>query len=268
MANRRVTSQPEFWDLPNQIEIPIVKALQKIFMVKQFPQFHKRFQDILSTRYFSYYPLFLYSFGQTELSLKLARGIIFYALLSSLGKFTFPRKRPQRYPGIIAPEKIPSSSFPSRHSIAVAVFSSIIPWPLVKYLFVISMCINRVVTAAHFPTDTIVGIIIGYFCVYLGEIFHNPYVLSFLGIIALSIWPSASRAIGGVLPVLFVSPSFHCDPLTSIQVFVFYIIQNYYVRAILSKKNANRWLYFFIEVLMSSFITGLVTYTTDLLKQE
>ena len=258
MANRPVKEQPEFWVGISNFELPFVLFLQKVAMVSRFSKFHLQFQDLLSSCLLSYFPLFLYSFGRTDLCLKLTHGLMFYALLSSVAKFTIPRMRPAHYPGVFGEGCVQSSSFPSRHSIAVAVFSSIIPWPIFKYIFIFSMALNRVITGAHFPSDTLAGILIGFLCNWLAEQITNPIILTFVGLVALYLWPSAARAVGSPIALLYLPDSYHCHPPTLIITIAIYYIHNNYIRGYFYRRKAGQYLCFVVEVTCTVLYTALL----------
>jgi len=206
-----VVKQSRFFDRLNEIELYLIYFLQRVFMAEKLEKIHNYVADMLSTRYLSYSPLFLYSLGQIEEAKKLARSLIFYSFFSSIVKFTIPRLRPFKYPNVYTKETFDSSSFPSRHTIASIVISSAIPWIPIRITVILVMVLNRMIMGCHFLTDTLAGAFFGALSVYLGHYFTDMNFFVLVLIVSIYLWQNCARVIGGVLPILLAS-DYKCNP--------------------------------------------------------
>lgn len=260
--NQTVLEQNWYWDILNNFEIYLVIACQKIFCVKQLYFFHTFFEFLLSSRLMAFYPLLLFSLGLKDESVKCGKEIVYYSLFSSFGKYLFLRKRPCHYPSVYSPDPAPTSSFPSRHSIAVFIISGFIPNETLRYIAVTMMVINRLVLGLHFLTDCLVGLIIGWCCVVLAKHTESVNLLLIITFVALEVWHNCARITAGLLPVLLAG-DIKCTPF----VFPFALIKFPLIKLttkIIQPKT--RYEVFAVEILPSAVATYLVSIASPYLE--
>lgn len=199
--NIKITQHP-LWDILNEIELPIVTNLRQIFMINRTKQFWKSFAVFGSASFVSSLPTIFFALGLISDSKKIAAALIFYALISSIGKDLFRRRRPSTYEMIQTSTSI--HSFPSRHTIGITIFACFTPY---KYQLVCFMALDRILMGKHFVTDCIAGYLIGELCVYLGTCIQNMNLLLVILSIDMMIWNGAAKIMAEIIPVL-MSPSF------------------------------------------------------------
>lgn len=248
--NSVVKSQPHFWDIINKIELPVVLFIQKVCKARELQIIHSRYQDFLGTKCFSIYCILLYSLG-LESGLRLAKSIMFYSLLSAVSKFSFPRKRPLNYEGVFSNSFIASSSFPSRHLMAATIFADIFSNAFIRNYIIISMIFNRMISGAHFPSDTIAGLLVGKLSVYLSKRVSNQFVLAAVGLTGVFFWPKGSRTVGCAIPLLFAPAEWKCKPYSALFIIPFYLWLKH-GREYLSSKKTNRFLMMIFEMISSA----------------
>ncbi|OHT04872.1 PAP2 superfamily protein [Tritrichomonas foetus] len=197
-----VLSQNAFWDFLNNIELVLVHICQKLFLAKQLQKFHLLCEKMLGSYVIGYMPLLVYSLGFYNESQKLGKSLLFYAIFSSFGKHFISRKRPCHYPSVYQPDPAPTSSFPSRHTIAVVVLSQLIPNLYGKVFFIAFMITNRLVLGLHFLTDCLAGIILGLLANKAAGYIEDLDLIIVLSVSALVVWHNCNRIVGGVLPII------------------------------------------------------------------
>ena len=137
--------QPKIWDYINLIEIPIVQFFQYIFCVQKTFDLWEYIAELASSKVGEHAPFLLYALGRPKEAYDLARCIVLYSIISSLGKFLLQRRRPCSYPKqIYCPNPAATSGFPSRHTISLTIISSFTPykWFLVP-LIILGFITNK-----------------------------------------------------------------------------------------------------------------------------
>lgn len=230
--------------------MPIVLFIQKVCKARELQMIHSRYQDFLGTKLFSIYCILLYSLG-LESGLRLAKSIMFYSLLSAISKFSFPRLRPLNYKEVFCDNFIASSSFPSRHLMAATIFADIFSNAFIRYYIIISMIFNRMISGAHFPSDTIVGMLIGKLCIYLSKRVSNQIALAAIGLTGVFFWPKGSRTVGCAIPLLFAPADWKCKPYSALFIIPYYLWLRQW-REYFSRKKTNRILMIAFEMISSA----------------
>ncbi|KAH0790922.1 PAP2 superfamily protein [Histomonas meleagridis] len=211
-----ITEHHPFWDIIDKIELPIVKFLQTLLFASKFHKFWVYAAWISSSTSLSYYPSILFSLGLADKAKQLSTSLVFYALLSSSGKFFLKRRRPGSYPDTYSYDCSSTSSFPSRHTIGATVFANFTP---IKWPFIIFMMCDRIALGQHFLFDCIAGYGIGELAVFLGQYLNNINLTLVILLLSLRMWSSCSRILGGILPII-IAEKVNCTPFVFPLVFL------------------------------------------------
>lgn len=148
-------------------------------MAERFVKFYRLFEFLVSPKVFSFIPLLLYSLNKHEESILFAKCHIFYIFFTHQIKRLLYRKRPYSYLNIFNHDNVKSSSFPSNHTAGSVILSSFFPknFTLMKIIFVLLMQLNRIILGCHFPSDTIIGALIGFFILFVSSLIENRIIL-------------------------------------------------------------------------------------------
>lgn len=242
----------------NELELPLIKFLQKLFKAEKYMKYHVMYQDILSTRILSFYPLILYAMNYKDTADLFAKRLIIYSLISAAAKLCLPRFRPMHYRGVAAESKFYSSSLPSRHTIASYVFATTLFPPSLKYIFILSMMINRVICGAHFITDCLAGVFFGYLTIIFTEYVKYPWQFYVIGLTAVYCWANGTRIVGCALPMIMRYPHCAYTPV------LIYVALGYLGLSVFRKRTRLPRKYMLLsEYLIMSFLAGLVDYVCD-----
>jgi membrane-associated phospholipid phosphatase len=206
---RVLAEQSEFWTFFHNIELPIILFMQHVLFARRFSRFWALSSRLASATLLSFSPSVLYSLGYQESAKQLATSLVFYAIFSSCGKYFVIRRRPGSFPEVWASDCASTSSFPSRHTIGVTVLSSFFP-RYVKWPYVVFMIADRLACGQHYPSDCLVGWLLGNLSVYVGTQVADPLLSTIFLIIALKMWSGGAKVIGGCLP-LIMAAEFHCN---------------------------------------------------------
>ncbi|EAY08932.1 PAP2 superfamily protein [Trichomonas vaginalis G3] len=191
--------ESRFWQILNEIELPLIIILQKLFFIqKTYDFFNKKFSAIASSKLMSYMPLILLGLGKTLEARHFAKSAVLYALLSSLGKNTFIRRRPGSFAGVYSPDCATTSSFPSRHVMAASIIASFTP---IKTILMIAVIFDRLVIANHYLTDCLFGMGFGFACVYMANLYDESSLIICLAAFSVFIWKGGAKIIGGCIPI-------------------------------------------------------------------
>jgi hypothetical protein len=93
------------------------------------------------------------------------------------------------------------SSFPSRHSIAVAVLADFLPAAL-QAPYISLLVADRIAGGSHFISDCLCGLCIGRAALSIATKVENANLSLALMVLALHVWRGGAKILGGVLPVL------------------------------------------------------------------
>ena len=168
-----------YLDKLNQYEIILIRFFQKIFLAEKYVKFHQLFEYLVSPQNFSFIPLLFYSIGKYNESFLFAKCCVLYIFIThKFKKFVF-RKRPYAYSNIFNPDHVRSSSFPSNHTAGSVILASFFPTRILflKIFFVFLMQLNRIILGCHFPTDTIIGALIGLLILFISKLVNNQIVM-------------------------------------------------------------------------------------------
>ena len=168
-----------FLDSINQYELIPIRFLQNLFKAEKLVNFHRSFEFLASPQTFSFIPLLFYSINKYDSSFQFAKCSIFYIFITHKFKRMIFRKRPYAYPGIFNHDNVKSSSFPSNHTAGSVILASFFPtnYIYLKIFFVFLMQLNRVILGCHFPSDTIIGALIGLLIIFISSLFENSLIL-------------------------------------------------------------------------------------------
>ncbi|OHT15967.1 PAP2 superfamily protein [Tritrichomonas foetus] len=202
--------QHHFWDLINSLEMPAVLFLQKLFRVPQTSKIWKKFAFLGSSSFVTIIPTVFYSLGHEQNARNLSSSLMCYALISSIGKLLFHRRRPGTYDNVYSKPTKSMDAFPSRHTMGMTIISSFTPF---KFHFIIFMAIDRILMGKHFISDCVVGYLLGELCVNLGCSIKKTHILLLILFAGMSIWKSATRVFAGTIPVI-VAPQINGSLLT------------------------------------------------------
>jgi undecaprenyl-diphosphatase len=134
----------------------------------------------------------LYAAGRRKESIVIFWSIVIGTLLALPMKLIFPRPRPYMVlPSTISYDREAGSSFPSGHSTRIFAFALVGSklWPRFKiplYTLAFLVAFSRVYTGQHFPSDVVVGTVIGLLTGHVTTKYESQLVesLSHFGILA------------------------------------------------------------------------------------
>jgi membrane-associated phospholipid phosphatase len=222
MSKSPLKTQSRFWDFCNALENPIIHFLQFIFLAGPLATFWLRVAKLGSATLFSFAPLVLFCLGCPHNAKRLALSFVFYALFSSMGKFWIRRRRPFSYDGVVCANKVSTSSFPSRHSIGVTIFAAFL-WEPLQIPYLALLVVDRLAAGMHYLTDCLVGVAIGLLALKAAEFVENVNLMTMLLVLALQVWASGAKILGGGLPVL-IAPAIVVGPYCILLAFLKYPI--------------------------------------------
>ena len=261
-TKKLLKTQHYIWDKMHDIELPIVIFIQKIFVVHKTIKWWDFISKSGQSKPISWTPLLLYSLGFYEQAKSLSKTLIFFALLSSVGKLLMKRRRPGSYPEVFAVYCSSSSSFPSRHMIGTTIISHYTFYPPLRWILPCLMMIDRVVTGAHYPTDCIAGFLIGLLSLQISDYFEDHNLLLFLLLFAVEIWPSGGKILSGAFPIIVapdVSISILCFPLIFLKLF--------FNKIFIKKDTEKKSLKEMTEMVLSSCLTTFIIVKVNALYQ-
>ncbi|OHS97942.1 PAP2 superfamily protein [Tritrichomonas foetus] len=194
-----IEQQHKVWDAIHNIELPIIIFIQKVFNVSQTIIFWDTVSRIGRAKPISLTPLILFALGKYEKAKHLSKSLIFFSLLSSIGKLVMKRRRPGSYPEVYALCCSSSSSFPSRHMIGFTIVSYFFPF---RWFFIILMMIDRIVTGLHYPSDCFFGYLLGEISLVMAKYIFDANLIVFLLFLAVIIWPNGGKILSGAFPII------------------------------------------------------------------
>lgn len=201
--------QSKVWDAVNSVELVLVVLLQKVLFITKTFNMWQLIAKLGSSSVSALLPTILYAIGKPDLAKQLATALVCYALFSSIGKFSFKRRRPGTYHIVYSRPTRSMAAFPSRHSVCMTVLASFTPF---KYPLICLMVLDRIMLGKHFLTDCLMGYLIGELAVLVSKQIDSMAVVLILLVIALKIWSNGVKTLAGTLPVL-LAPYIICNPL-------------------------------------------------------
>ena len=244
--------QAKFWDIINEIELPLIKFVQKYCFAYRSTKFWKKVEKLASPRYTRFIPLILFSTGNTEKAKQISLSLVYFALFSSFGKHLITRRRPGSYPDVHSPDCCSTSSFPSRHTIGATIVYSYFPFSSFWILMVI---MSRIMLGMHFFTDCVSAVIIGKLALCISQLIMDSNYSLFLLLVTFRIWSGAYKILSGALPLL-IAPSIKCSPI-----FCPLILLWPFLRRLLPKENKQTsYELFVIETIPISFLVFMLTF--------
>ena len=189
-----------FFKYLNQIELPFVIFMQKIFCSNRFYSLYSKISYLGSGKLLSRVCLVLYAIGYYDKSRYLAKCMILYVILTHFKKF-FYRTRPNEFPQIHCPKKSGSSSFPSRHCVRATIVGYFLFGEKFHLIFVLLVTFTRLVGGQHYLLDCIAGYFIGILAIYLTRYLNDVMIIVTLASLSFLLWKKAITSFS-ILPVL------------------------------------------------------------------